>query len=163
MPVERADCHCQATMEPLDPQLRFRDSLLEKLMIAEKLLSHSEPLRIQYKNICDDEQLLKVASEVLGTRGDTRRLLTNTVRALRKDGVMHLLCPDSDTYLLISEERVLKPYIEKVSSRGSEDALEREGLKRHRPAYLASVPKARVDLAKRRLFNDLKDQDEAMG
>jgi hypothetical protein len=161
--IQLPDCHCQATMEPLDPQLRFRDNLLEQLISTEKQLADSEPLRIQYKNICNDERLLKVASEVVGASGDTRRLLMNTIRALRKDGILYLLCPDSDTYLLISEARVLKPYIGKLSSRDFEDALEREALKKQRPAYLASVPKARVDLVKRRIFHEQRDQDESMG
>lgn len=151
-----ADCHCQASTEPLDPEYRYRDRLLEILSSHEQAIE-KEPLCIQYKNILNDIALQRFALEIVGEEGDTRRLVTSTIRCLRKDGILFHLCRDTDTYLLISVERVLKPYMQKIMSRDSGDAVERAELKKNRPDYLENVPKARLDLIRRQL---LKEQQE---
>ncbi|GKY95977.1 hypothetical protein MPSEU_000558200 [Mayamaea pseudoterrestris] len=153
-------CHCQATMEPLDPHYRFRDYFLETLIELEASSSNDQPFRIQYKFLVGNHEIQSMALNVVGPTGDARRLLSNTVRCLRKDGILYLLCQESDTYLLVSADRVLKPYLQKVMSRDHKDAAERALLNLNRPEYLSNVPKARLDLVKRRLVNELRDMQE---
>lgn len=144
-------------MDSNDPHFKYRDALLEHLLKLESERPIDELLRIQYRQVVSHEISI-VALELAGALGDGKRLLQNGVRALRKDGILFLLCPESDTYLLVSVDRVLKPYLRKVLSREQEGAMERAALKLNRPEYLACVPKARVDLVKRRLLLEQQDQ-----
>lgn len=113
-----ADCHCQATVEPLDSHFEFRDSLLTLLIQMEQRDESTTPLRFQYKAIA---QQFKA----------NPRLVRNTFRSLRQDGILYLLDATSDTYLLISR-RVLAPFVG-----------------RERPEYLAKVPQVRLDYLRR--------------
>jgi hypothetical protein len=107
-------CHCQATLEPLDPHLKFRDSLLELLLVFQE--RNTEMLVFPYKDIKTDPQLRETAFEVAltagkGTKDMVDQLFRNTFRALRKDGILYLVNSHTDDYLLITRDKVLEPFV----------------------------------------------------
>eukprot|EP00979_Chaetoceros_neogracilis_P009452 scaffold2153_cov271-Chaetoceros_neogracile.AAC.23 len=119
-------CHCLATRETLDPQLLFRDTLLNKLVATESSLERNKvdtgddakkmrSLEFYYNSIYDDAELQTLATDVIQHTKDPeinlRRLYTNTFKHLRNDGVLCLLDVDADIYLLMSKDRVLMPAI----------------------------------------------------
>jgi hypothetical protein len=103
----------------------------------------SRDLRFQYRTVANDKQLTAIAAEVAAEAGNAaltaKEVVTATIRALRQDGVIHLIDPDSDTYLLISRENVLDPYIRRSLSRKQ----------RSLPFYLQKVPYARIEYARK--------------
>jgi hypothetical protein len=117
-------CHCQAKVEPLDPEFVFRDALLQTLLEMQRL--HTKKLVFTYKQIKPNERLRDLAAkQVHGTaRIDLSidRLFLNTFRALRHDGILYLVDASSDLYLFITRDKVLEPYIrnEINKSQGSE-------------------------------------------
>jgi len=169
------DCHCQATTEPLDPFFRYRDCLLEELLRMERELpTDQDELRFQFFAIVngssDSSRRLNDISvrEIMSSRGNSaahtnsgrvsaseaQQLAIGTFRALRQDGIIHLLDHESDTYLLISCKRVLEPYIRKklLSSTEFDASSRRRG---QRPSYLSKVPKARLDVVRRSLADKI--------
>jgi hypothetical protein len=100
-----------------------------------------------------------MAAQQVGNTHNVRRLLLSTFAALRKDGVFHLLDKDSDTYLLLSVDRVIRPYWELYFSSDYEQMAERTQIKRVRPVYLSSVPKQRLALVRRRVRNAIKAKE----
>lgn len=113
-------CHCLAKVEPLDPQLKFRDAILNHLLGVQRKLS-SVKLVFLYRAIKTNQDLREIASCVLSSIGEPKpgsklqplidRLVLNTFRALRHDGIVHLEDENSDKYLLISRKWVMEPYI----------------------------------------------------
>lgn len=153
-------CHCQATVEPLDPDFVYRDALLKALLDAEHALvqqgqsqtTHPAPLRFQFRAVMEDANLISVAQTVFPSSSSSRQaLILATFRALRKDGILYLLDQASDTYLLVSKDRVLKPYIETITSNDIERGAERVRMRREPPAFLDRVPKQRLQYIRRNL------------
>ena len=126
-------CHCLAKVEPLDPELRFRDAILNHLLRVQKK-HHSTKLVFLYKTIKTNQNLREIASCVLSSLGHPKpgsklqflidRLFLNTFRALRHDGVVHLENANSDKYLLMSRKWVMEPYVkfQMVSNKDNEQA-----------------------------------------
>lgn len=112
-------CHCVAKVEPLDPDFVFRDLLLAHLLQVQA--KHMKKLVFPYKRIKINSKLRDVASTVVLSHDKAKqapnvnvlidRLLLNTFRALRYDGIFHLVDENADKYLLISRKWVLEPYV----------------------------------------------------
>lgn len=106
-------CHCQAKIEPLDPELTFRDALVEVLLEMQR--KHDKKLSFNYREVAGNKIVQEIATkQVAGTakpRINFDRLFLNTFRALRNDGIIFLTNSDTDTYLLVSRDRVLEPYV----------------------------------------------------
>ena len=109
-------CHCMASKEPLDPEFKFRDALLEKLIQMEHAFVHrnnASRLEFLYQIVVDDQELRSISSEVVASTAypeiNQRRLYTNTFKMLRKDGVLCLVNIQKDIYVLLSKNRVLIP------------------------------------------------------
>lgn len=150
-------CHCQATVVALDPHFTFRDSLLEILLIMERNVGNDQ-LRFKYKAIVDNVELQQIAMQVIDSDNKESvsfdRLYLQTFAALRKDGIVSLLDSDTDVYLLISRERVLKPYCEMVVSKASNTLLERRVMQNEQPAYLKNVTSARLQYVKKTITDN---------
>jgi len=142
-------CHCQATKEHLDPELQFRDCLLKELIELEQKQSDKEPLRFQFRTVKGISSLNDLSRSITSSSALQQSLVQSTFRALRKDGIFYLLDAESDTYLLISKERVLEPYIETITSDDIERGVQRAKLRRERPSFLQQVPKQRLQYVKR--------------
>jgi hypothetical protein len=154
-------CHCQATPELLDPEFRYRDALLLTLLDMESGLAKSgspdipEHLRFQYRTVAHHSRLHQIASEEVtnsksgGTIGNTKRLVVNTFRALRQDGILYLIDEQSDTYLFVSRSKVLEPYVQTKLLTCPETAV---AAKSSKPPYLCKVPKARLQFIRKELL-----------
>jgi hypothetical protein len=154
-------CHCQATPELLDPEYRYRDALLLTLLDMESSLTTSGSsdipahLRFQYKTVAHHSRLHQIASEEVtnsksgGPIGNTNRLVLNTFRALRQDGIVYLIDEQSDTYLFVSRSKVLEPYVHTKLITCPATAV---AAKSNKPAYLAKVPKARLQFIRKELL-----------
>ena len=131
----------------MDPDLAYRDALLRELMDLERMQSDTEPLRFQFPTVRDMVSL----HEFVDTKTPALRqgLILGTFRALRKDGIFYLLDTHSDTYLFISKDRVLEPYIDTITSNDIERGVERAQLRREPPPFLQQVPKRRVQYVRR--------------
>jgi hypothetical protein len=149
-------CHCQATVEPLDSQFVFRDALLSKLLAMEKAASMTvkNPFRFNYNMIADNEEIQSLAVQTVSnivkqSVVDSRRLLSKTFAALRKDGLLYLVDAETDIYILISREQVLEPYVSKLIDKNPESTLERKALQSEKPRYLKNVPLSRIQYVRR--------------
>ena len=142
-------CHCQATQETLDPDLKYRDSLLRELIGLEQKQSDKVPLRFQFRTVKEISSLSELASSITSTPAFQQSLIQGTFRALRKDGIFYLLDAESDTYLFISKERVLEPYVETITSDDIERGAQRANLRREPPPFLQRVPKQRLQYVRR--------------
>jgi hypothetical protein len=113
-------CHCKAKVEPLDPQFVFRDALLKTLLALQA--SHQKKLVFTYRQIKDNQQLKDVARKQAIAAGNVDlfvdRLLLNTFRALRHDGIIYLMDSKSDLYLFITRDKVLEPYVRSELNKG---------------------------------------------
>lgn len=161
-------CHCQAKTEPLDPNLTFRDALLQCLLEMEERLyqqsqqlSNQNPssnlqqsqqnydLRFQYQTISNHRELREVALKVVAHTElhalYGSQLVLATVRALRHDGILSLLDEPSDTYLLVTRRGVLEPYLRRFHQSNKNKKQKQLRV----PFYLESVPKARLQYVKR--------------
>jgi len=151
-------CHCVAKVEPLDPKLAFRDALLRHLLGVQA--GNTKKLVFPFKGIKINPNLWSIASAVISTtrkevnkesemKSLVDRLLLNTFRALRNDGVLYLANMDTDEYMLISRRWVLEPYIrgEIQAKRGyetSQNFINLEGA-----SYLSSIHRDRLLYIKR--------------
>ena len=106
-------CHCQATVEPLDPNFLFRDFILMKLMhMQNKSCSELEPLQFAFSTLLRDPKLESLAHSLGAlSENDVTRLMCRTFAALRKDGILYLSDNDTDRYVLITRSRVFEQYI----------------------------------------------------
>lgn len=133
-------CHCEGTIEKLDPMFRYRDALLNKLLATETKLqtsSQSEyhsytedcidllgcksdcfaspPLLFSFESIYKDEELSSLAKDIVSStlvpEANARQLVQNTFRAMSNDGLISLFDTDADLYLLLSVDRVMEPYL----------------------------------------------------
>jgi hypothetical protein len=154
-------CHCLATPELLDPEYRYRDALLLTLLDMESgLVMSGSPdipahLRFQYKTVAHHSRLHQIASEEVtksksgGPIGNAKRLISNTFRSLRQDGIVYLIDEQSDTYLFVSRSKVLEPYLQTIQSTCPATAVAHQ---RNKPAYLSKVPKARLQFIRKELL-----------
>jgi hypothetical protein len=82
---------------------------------------------------------------------NVQELIRGTVRALRKDGILHLINADTDTYLLVSRTGVLEPYVrtklalQKLSTERRTQYYEGSS----RFPYIKSVPRSRLEFVRR--------------
>ena len=149
-------CHCQATLEPLDPSQNFRDALLVKLISEEQGMS-SGPLHFGYGAVLKDKTLFEIAKQTVSKTpnpaANARRLFVNTFRALRDDGIIHLIDESMDIYMLISRKGVLEPYLlEKQIVLGKDSSTSSNSTRLMKPpSYLRNVPHKRLKLVKRAL------------
>ena len=159
-------CHCQASVVPLDPHFEFRDALLEVLLHMENNVNYSmnrqsvesRQLRFQYKGIVGNAKLQGIANQAFVNENNVsvcvERLFLQTFAALRKDGIVSLLDEETDTYLLVSRERVLEPYCNKLLQKTDSSSLERRVLQTEQPAYLRNVANARLQYVKKTLTDN---------
>jgi hypothetical protein len=156
-------CHCQAKVEPLDPQFVFRDALLDHLLGVQA--THAKKLMFPYKGIKINPKLRAIASTLLSSnkKEDKQeskmkvlvdRILLNTFRALRYDGILYLANMNSDQYLLISRKWVLEPYVRReleISRNGgtSKNFINFEGA-----PYLSQVHRDRLLYIKRSITEE---------
>jgi len=142
-------CHCQATIEPLDPHFVFRDAILSRLLQYEAKSNSS--CRFHYQTLINEPTLDALAARILvkGETGDLRRLFVKTFAALRKDGIVHLLNAQSDTYQLISRKGSLEPYVLAMADKSIANLLQRKAHLRGQRVILRNVPIARLQYVKR--------------
>jgi hypothetical protein len=139
----------------LDPDFKFRDSLLVELIRLESSASDHQELRFQFHSLKQNEKiqqsLTNVAKEGLSVdhvdysgalSRNKERLFRGTFQALRDDGIVYLVHEPSDTYLFISCSRVLI----------------RDCRRRPPPDYFTRVPKVRLELVRRRLGRKRKEE-----
>jgi hypothetical protein len=157
-------CHCEATIETLDPIFRYRDALLNKLLDMEDKLqtqsrseyhsyiedcidllgcnsnSTSLPLLFSFESIYKDEDLSSLAKDIVSStlvpEANARQLVQNTFRAMANDGLISLFDTDADLYLLLSVERVIEPYL-------------RNSLSGAMPFFIRNISKKRMNRLKR--------------
>ena len=151
-------CHCQATVEALDPTFSFRDAMLMKLLVLEHKLLSIEPLHFSYKQILDDPELMSIAKKTCAPGVPFQRVFLKTFAALRKDGILHLFNRDTDQYILISRARVLEPHLHQIKRAQSIHSNQHHApqppltlLPLDRQSVLKNVPNARIYLVKRSL------------
>ncbi len=124
-------CHCQCTAEPLDPFYRFRDALLQMLLFLQS--KKAKKLEFNYKEIRGNAMLQGVAMKEVADENQERhvdRLFLKTFRALRIDGIIHLLDSNSDSYLLITRTWVLEPVARGQSKSGGGSFIQYEKVPR---------------------------------
>ena len=144
-------CHCQCTAEPLDPFYRFRDALLQMLLFLQS--KEAKKLEFNYKEIRGNTILQGVAmKEVAGENQERNvdRLFLKTFRALRIDGMIHLLDSNSDSYLLITRTWVLEPVIRAQSKSGGGSFIQYEKV----PRYISRVHNERLRYIQRLLLEE---------
>ena len=139
-------CHCCATSDSTDPHFIFRDALVHVLLRMEvaysksfKTVQNIEPFKFDYKHICENDHLKRVANgvvmdicdpSILETR--QKRLFQSTFSALREDGILFHLNEHTDEYLLLSVQFAMIPYFEKQRKLHTEP-----------PVYWNCIPKFR--------------------
>mmetsp|Transcript_1135 Transcript_1135/g.2612 ORF Transcript_1135/g.2612 Transcript_1135/m.2612 type:complete len:425 (+) Transcript_1135:202-1476(+) len=134
-------CHCEAKLEPLDPTLFFRGALIDLLLEMESKsdlacksatedcldligLSESDqtttpPLLFRYETVNKNEELSKIALDLVVSQNSTpdlvktnvQRLFRRTFAALASNGLLCLFNQEEDIYLLLSRTRVVEPYL----------------------------------------------------
>ncbi len=163
-------CHCEATLEALDPTFCFRDAVLNHLLDYESQLqdigsclyqsatedcmdlygaeanSLPPPFLFTFQSICSDERLSSTARSLVSKtnlpEANLQRLFQRTFAAMTKDGLLSLYDPEQDLYLLVSCGRVLEPFLKR--SKGMDDG----GFIRPtipEPFFIRSVPRKRLN------------------
>lgn len=119
----------------------------------------------------EEEEKEKEQRVLLAQQARVCRLGTDTFRALRQDGIIHLVCGASDTYLLVSRAAILDPYVRQIvrretnnsSSNGNHVPRRKQRIywKRHQtPPHLVNVPISRLDyVQKTLLLSSLRSND----
>jgi len=107
-------CPCLATIEPMDPDWKFREALLCHLLEEEERSSpdpKKQPFCFEYQSILNNETLQDKIGGGGGGGASYPTLVLKTVAALRNDGILFLIDRDTDMYLLITRSRVLEPML----------------------------------------------------
>lgn len=158
-------CHCEASLEVLDPNLQFRDALLNRLLDMEDQLqrisdscfpsatedcmdafgvkpeSMPPPLLFTFESIYKDEDISSIASKIVAStsipEANYQRLVRKTFAALTNDGILSLYNHDEDLYLLVSRTRVIEPFLRK-------SGFGYGGFGVPQPFFIRSVPKKRI-------------------
>ncbi|KAL9188716.1 hypothetical protein ACHAXT_007094 [Thalassiosira profunda] len=154
-------CHCEATLEALDPNLQYRDALMNHLLDMEDRLakaSDSEhpsatedcmdlcglapdatppPLLFAFETIFKDEALSAIANAAVAStnlpEANAQRLVRKTFAAMTNDGLLSLCDAAADSYLLVSRTRVIEPFLRRA-----------KGMQTSQPFFIRSVPKKRM-------------------
>jgi len=152
-------CHCQSTLEPLDPSLRFRDALLGLLLKMQE--KTTKKLLFRYREMRTNPQLQTVASREWKGEGGTmatfiEKLFLSTFRALRKDGIVHLMNTSTDEYLLITREKVLEPFIRGEMENNDISTARNFVRMSAAPKYISRVHTERLLLINRLLWDEYK-------
>lgn len=162
-------CHCEGTLETMDPKFQFRDALLHHLLDMEerlkslkdsshrsvtedamdlfgaKLESCLPPLIFKFESILRDEYLsslsLDLVSQTSNPDANALRLLRKTIAAVTKDGILSLYDQEKDLYLFVSRTRVIEPYLR--LSRGMKKQC--GGIQIPAPFFVRGVPKKRMN------------------
>ena len=164
-------CHCEATLEALDPSLRYRDAVLNTLLDMESCLqqlsvstSHQSatedcmdlydadaglpPLLFTFESIYKDESLASIASEIVSStdhpEANAQRLVRKTFAALVNDGILSLYDTAKDLYLFVSQTRVIEPFLRKSMGAGDGGGGFGLGPQIPQPFFVRSVPKKRI-------------------
>jgi len=165
-------CHCDATLEALDPNFRFRDALLNKLLDVEAQLKRSTdssdpsatedcmdlygvrsdsirpPLLFTFESVYKDEQLTSTACEIVAStkmpEANAQRLVRKTFSALANDGILSLYDPEKDLYLLVSRTRVIEPFLKRSNGVNAGGFGVRERSQIPQPFFIRGVPKKRI-------------------
>lgn len=158
-------CHCEATLEALDPSFRYRDALLNRLLDMEAQLQFSSdscfpgatedcmdlfgaqsdtmhpPLLFTFESIYKDEVLSTIAiDEVSSTTvpsANAQRLVRRIFVAMTNDGILSLFDSEKDLYLLVSRNRVIEPYLRMSLACD-------EGSHIPPPFFIRCIPKKRI-------------------
>jgi hypothetical protein len=132
-------------------------------------VKQQQPLQFQYKAVATDSQLMAVLDNSMKMKTSSTttassltlqqqqqqqqqkqhrrsRIIQKTFAALRKDGILALLCVEADVYLLISRTFVLEPYI-RITQQQQQNSSSSIG--RGLPDCLSNVPKARLEFVRR--------------
>ena len=133
-------CHCEASLEALDPNLQFRDALLNRLLDMEAKLQHISdalfptstedcldllgvdqtntmlpPLLFTFESIYRDEEIKNIATTIVSStsapEANAQRLIRKTFAALTNDGILSLYDHEQDLYLLVSRTRIIEPFL----------------------------------------------------
>jgi len=133
-------CHCEASLETLDPNLQFRDALLNRLLdmeaklqcISDSLYPTSAedcldllgidqtntlppPLLFTFESIYRDEEIMSVATSIVSStsapEANAQRLIRKTFAALTNDGILSLYDHEQDLYLLVTRSRIIEPFL----------------------------------------------------
>lgn len=157
-------CHCLAKVEPSDPQLVFRDALLQHLLRVQS--SHAKKLVFPYKGIKINTQLRSVAFSVISNNNGkcsnnqskmkvmVDRLMLNTIRALRHDGILYLAEVKADQYMLVSRRWVLEPYVRAELASKRKSNLPRNFINLEGAPYLSKVHRDRLLYIRRCISNE---------
>ena len=157
-------CHCEGSLENLDPSFRYRDALLNLLLDMEaelQQLPHNSaykssiedcidliggeansdlppPLLFSFQSIYKNECLSSLARELVAStavpEANARQLVQNTFRAMTNDGLLGLFNLEADVYLFLSIERVIGPYLQNAS----------DTMPVAPPFFFRSIPKKRM-------------------
>ena len=173
-------CHCEASLEALDPNLQFRDALLNRLLDMEaKLQQMSDtlfptsaedcldllgidqtdtlppPLLFTFESIYRDEEIINIATTIVSStsapEANAQRLIRKTFAALTNDGILSLYDHEQDLYLLVSRTRIIEPFLQS-------SGLGFGGFGVPQPFFIQSVPKKRISEIMNWIEED--DQDE---
>ncbi|KAL7526573.1 hypothetical protein ACHAXR_001547 [Thalassiosira sp. AJA248-18] len=164
-------CHCEATLEALDPTFRFRDAILNRLLDTEAQLHRSSdscypsatedcmdlfgaqsdsmppPLLFTFESMFNDKELTSIACEIVAStnlpEANAQRLVRKTFAAMTNDGILSLYDHEQDLYLLVSCTRVMEPFLRR--SKGMGDGGFGAGLQIPQPFFIRSVPKKRIE------------------
>ncbi|KAL7465539.1 hypothetical protein ACHAXS_005860 [Conticribra weissflogii] len=162
-------CHCEGTLETMDPKFHFRDALLHRLLDMEERLKSPEdcsyrsatedamdlfgaklesslpPLIFKFESILRDEELslilLDVVSQTSNPDANALRLLRKTFIAMTKDGILSLYDREKDLFLFVSRSRIIEPYLR--MSRGMDGYG--CGIQTPAPFFVRCVPKKRMN------------------
>jgi len=162
-------CHCEATLEALDPSFQFRDALLNHLLDMEMQLKRiadcthpsatedcmdlfgasnamPPPLLFTFESIYKDEELALIAMETVASTSapetNVQRLVRRTFAAMTKDGILSLYDAKADLYLFVSRNRVTEPFLRRT--KGLEDGGFGLGPIIPQPFFIRSVPGKRI-------------------
>ena len=75
---------------------------------------------------------------------NAERLVRKTFAAMVNDAILSLYDPDEDLYLLVSNERVLEPYLRKPKGTNNGFGGAAGGVQLPPPFFVRSVPRKRI-------------------
>jgi hypothetical protein len=112
---------------------------------------HSNHFQFSYRDIIRNDELNQVAAAQMEKLGQepalAQQLRRSTFRALCKDGILFLLRPEDDSYMLVSRTHVLEPHVKRGMT--CESSAERTRFFSARPEYLQAVPRERILFVRR--------------
>jgi hypothetical protein len=112
---------------------------------------HSNHFQFSYGDIVRNDELNQIAAAQIEKLDKepalVQQLRRSTFRALCKDGILFLLRPEDDTYMLVSRTHVLEPHVKRGMA--CESSAERTRFFSARPEYLQAVPRERILFVRR--------------